>query len=122
VVYGIVSHVIEQISDQRFNEFVKDHILRPLRMTRTIMTRAEVHADANFATPCLTLGNGQSVKLDFEDWPCEHVSPLLTCFTSEPAAPKHIVRERERVALYTVYQLPRGSSGVADGRCCSPLR
>lgn len=77
VAYGIVAQVIEQIDCQRFDEFIKDCILQPLEMTRTILTRAEIGADANVATPCVTLKNGQFVKLDFEDWPCEHVSPLL---------------------------------------------
>lgn len=46
-------------------------------MTLTFTTRAEIEANTDVAIPCVTLENGQFFQLDFEDWPCEQISPLL---------------------------------------------
>jgi len=77
VAYGIVSQVIESITGERFDQFVKEKILQSLGMTRTVLNRADIATDTNVATPCVPLINGQFAQLPVEDWPCEHISPLL---------------------------------------------
>lgn len=77
IAYGIVSQVVESLTEERFDHFVKEKILKPLRMTRTVLKRADITADANVAAPCIALKNGQFANLQSENWPCEHVSPLL---------------------------------------------
>ncbi|THC96299.1 hypothetical protein EYZ11_004204 [Aspergillus tanneri] len=75
--YGIMAMVVERVTGQRFAEFVRERILRPLGLRRTILARADITDDNNVAVPCASLDDGAFIPLDSELWPCEDHSPLL---------------------------------------------
>ncbi|BCS29287.1 serine hydrolase domain-containing protein [Aspergillus puulaauensis] len=74
---GLVALVIERVSGQRFAGFVKERILEPLGMSRTIVTYADIADDDNIAAPCTKLSNGEYHHLPDTSWPCANHSPLL---------------------------------------------
>lgn len=57
--YGLIGAVIEQISGQTFADYVTDHILHPLGMTRSYFDRASVEADPNAATAYVLTSGGE---------------------------------------------------------------
>ncbi|KAL2807835.1 beta-lactamase/transpeptidase-like protein [Aspergillus granulosus] len=74
---GLVALIIEKITGQRFADFVRERLLEPLGMRRTVMTRSNIDSDSNVAVPCTKLRNGQFSQLPDASWPCDHHSPLL---------------------------------------------
>ncbi|KAJ5095858.1 hypothetical protein NUU61_005214 [Penicillium alfredii] len=74
---GLVAQAIQNLTGQRFADFVRERILDPLGMTRTAMKRSDVENDGNVAVPCVKLSDGRFVQGPEQSWPCEEHSPLL---------------------------------------------
>lgn len=74
---GLVALIIERVSGQRFADFVKERILEPLGMSRTVMAYADLAHDDNIAGPCTKLSTGEYYHLPDTSWPCDSHSPLL---------------------------------------------
>jgi len=51
--YILLGSIIERISGQIYIDYVVEHILRPLGLTRSFFRRAEVEGEADYATPYL---------------------------------------------------------------------
>ena len=49
--YVLLGYIISKVSGKRYEEFVRDEILRHLGMNRTFFTREEIENDGNWATP-----------------------------------------------------------------------
>ncbi|KAL4790397.1 beta-lactamase/transpeptidase-like protein [Aspergillus venezuelensis] len=76
-VYGLAVLIVERISGQWFADFVRERILIPLRMDRTILKRSDLENADNVAVPYSTLSNGTVTPLSEKEWPCDNNSPLL---------------------------------------------
>jgi CubicO group peptidase (beta-lactamase class C family) len=76
--YGLVAKIVESVTGERYADFVKQHILQPLKMTRTALSRADIVDDQNVAAPYTKLDNGMFVRSPAHCWPCEDHSPLLS--------------------------------------------
>ncbi|OJI99309.1 hypothetical protein ASPVEDRAFT_80922 [Aspergillus versicolor CBS 583.65] len=74
---GLIALIIERVSGQPFAHFVKERILEPLGMNRTVMTYDDMAHDDNIAAPCTKLSNGEYYHLPDTSWPCDNHSPLL---------------------------------------------
>lgn len=49
--YAMLGEIIEQVSGQSYNTYIKEHILEPLNMKRSFFGKEEVEADKNRAIP-----------------------------------------------------------------------
>ncbi|KAL4972251.1 beta-lactamase/transpeptidase-like protein [Aspergillus desertorum] len=63
---GLMALIVERVSEN----------LKPLGLSRTAMTRADIENDSNIAVPCTRLSNGQFYQLPDTSWPCDR-APLL---------------------------------------------
>ncbi|KAL4941080.1 hypothetical protein BDV06DRAFT_195176 [Aspergillus oleicola] len=76
-VYGLAALIVQRITGQRFADFVRERILIPLGMDRTILKRSDIEGADNVAVPYTKLSNGVTTPLSEQSWPCENHSPLL---------------------------------------------
>ncbi|KAL4959242.1 serine hydrolase domain-containing protein [Aspergillus stella-maris] len=76
-VYGLAVLIVERISGQQFADFVREHILMPLGMHRTLLKRTDIEKADNVAVPYTTLSNGAITSLSEKSWPSDNNSPLL---------------------------------------------
>ncbi|KAJ5103028.1 hypothetical protein N7532_003557 [Penicillium argentinense] len=125
IAYGIVAKAIENVSGQRFDKFVKEQILQPLKMTRTAVAKSDIVSDDNVASSCATLANGQFVELDTSSWPCEDVSPLLAAAGIRSSVNDVLkwcaaVLSAERNELSRMSQGKHAKSSSATGTLMSP--
>lgn len=73
LMYLAAGLIIEEVSGKSWFENVKERILEPLGMDRTIVSPAELLSKGNFATPHARQNN-QNVAIDWEDW--TEVAPM----------------------------------------------
>lgn len=57
--YLLLGRIVEVVSGQTFEDYVREHILAPLGMTRTFFRRSDVEADPDAATPYLLTPDGE---------------------------------------------------------------
>ncbi|KAL4958565.1 beta-lactamase/transpeptidase-like protein [Aspergillus filifer] len=76
-VYGLAALIVQRITGQRFADFVRERILIPLGMNRTILKRSDLESADNVAVPYTTLSNKVITPLSEKAWPCDNNSPLL---------------------------------------------
>ncbi|CEL08736.1 hypothetical protein ASPCAL11881 [Aspergillus calidoustus] len=74
---GLVALVVQRVSGQRFADFVRERILIPLGMTRTVVSRSEIINEDNIAPPTFKTTGGHFARIRDESWPCEDHAPLL---------------------------------------------
>ncbi|MEE4177632.1 MAG: serine hydrolase [Bacteroides sp.] len=67
LMYMAAGLVIEEVTGKSWAENVRERILEPLGMSRTIVGTAELTSKGNFATPH-SLVDGQNVPIKWEDW------------------------------------------------------
>jgi CubicO group peptidase (beta-lactamase class C family) len=63
--FSVAAYIIEQLSGETFSEFVQNHILKPLGMSRSTFNSKE--AEPNAATPSITLDDGTTMQ-DLPFW------------------------------------------------------
>lgn len=63
--FSVAAYIIEQLSGQTYSDFIKTHILVPLKMTRSTFSSKE--AEPNAATPTITLDDGRTMQ-DLPFW------------------------------------------------------
>ena len=67
LMYMAAGLVIEEVTGKSWAENVKERILEPLGMDRTIVGTAELEAKGNYATPHAQV-DGQNLPIQWEDW------------------------------------------------------
>ena len=63
--YVILGHIISKISGIKYEDYVKENILKPLKMNRTYFLREEVEKDGDWATPYVINKEGRHVPTTF---------------------------------------------------------
>jgi len=63
--YVILGYIIEKVSGMSYDKYVKENILKPLKMDRSFFRREDVEADANVATPYIITRDGELKKSVF---------------------------------------------------------
>lgn len=63
--YRMLGHIIQEVSETRFDEYITENILRPLEMGRTTLSKAEYLEDKNKMTPYRRDGEGKLVPTEF---------------------------------------------------------
>lgn len=63
--YVLLSYIIEVCSGMSFHDYLRDHVLAPLGMTRSMFTRAEFAADSDTATPYFPGPNGKPIPATY---------------------------------------------------------
>lgn len=63
--YRILGHIIQEVSGLRFDKYITEKILRPLKMGRTTLSRAEYMKDKDRMTPYRRDKNGKLVPTEF---------------------------------------------------------
>ncbi|MCS7386696.1 MAG: serine hydrolase [archaeon GB-1867-005] len=63
--YVLLGYIISKVSGIKYEEYVKEKILKPLKMNRTYFSKVEVEADGDFATPYIVDKNGKHVPSRF---------------------------------------------------------
>ncbi|MEM3581479.1 MAG: serine hydrolase [Candidatus Bathyarchaeia archaeon] len=63
--YVILGYIIEKVSGISYDKYVKENILKPLKMDRSFFRREDVEADANVATPYIITRDGELKKSVF---------------------------------------------------------
>lgn len=58
--FSVAMYIIEHLSGQAYSEFIKAHILIPLKMSHSTFSSKE--AEPNAATPSMTLDDGKTVQ------------------------------------------------------------
>lgn len=60
--YVILGYIIEKLSGMRYEDYVKEKILKPLQMSRSFFRRADVEADPNVAVPYIITRDGEAKR------------------------------------------------------------
>jgi CubicO group peptidase (beta-lactamase class C family) len=60
--YVILGHIIEKLSGMSYEDYVREKILKPLRMGRSFFKKADVEADPNVAVPYIITRDGECKK------------------------------------------------------------
>ena len=63
--YVILGYIIERVSGLGYDMYVKENILKPLKMDRSFFRKEDVEADTNVATPYIITRNGEPKKSVF---------------------------------------------------------
>jgi CubicO group peptidase (beta-lactamase class C family) len=63
--YALLGAIVEQVSGQKYADYVREHILLPLGMTRSAHQRDLVKADADVAVPYVVDKEGKHVASDY---------------------------------------------------------
>lgn len=75
--YGLVSIALQNVYHQRYHQFLRERILKPLEMTRTAVTMDDFIQDDNVAPPTARMDRGELVKLRSEEFTSGDHSPTL---------------------------------------------
>lgn len=59
--YILLGYIIEKVSGEKYDEYVKRHILEPLEMRRSFFHREEVEKDPDVATPYIISKDGERI-------------------------------------------------------------
>ncbi|MEM3577169.1 MAG: serine hydrolase [Candidatus Bathyarchaeia archaeon] len=60
--YVILGYIIEKLSGMNYEDYVREKILKPLRMSRSFFKKADVEADPNVAVPYIITRDGECKK------------------------------------------------------------
>ncbi len=63
--YVLLGYIISKVSGVRYETFIKERILKPLRMERSYFAKDEVKRDGDFATPYIIDKEGKHIKSRF---------------------------------------------------------
>ena len=63
--YVILGNIISKVSDKSYEDFVKEEILKPLKMSRSFFSKEEVERDGDFATPYIIDRENKHVASSF---------------------------------------------------------
>jgi len=63
--YVLLGHIISKVSNMSYETYVKESILKPLKMERTFFSRTEVESDGDFATPYIIDKEGKHIPKEF---------------------------------------------------------
>ena len=63
--YRMLGHVIQVVSGNRFDEYIAENILKPLKMTQTTFSKAEYLCSSNRMTPYRKDKEGNLVPVEF---------------------------------------------------------
>ncbi|KAF7591434.1 hypothetical protein BBP40_001536 [Aspergillus hancockii] len=76
--YGLVAKVVEAVSGQRYADYIREHILKPLHMHSTAISSKDFKDNEHsVAHPYVCPSAGEYSKLPSESWPCDDHTPLL---------------------------------------------
>ncbi|KAI1859459.1 hypothetical protein JX265_010462 [Neoarthrinium moseri] len=73
---GMMALIVQKVSGQRFADFLRERILRPLGMDDTAVSKSDVLESCNTAHPYVQLGDAKWVKVEHE-WTSEDHTPIL---------------------------------------------
>jgi CubicO group peptidase (beta-lactamase class C family) len=59
--YRLLGEIIEKTSGEKYEDYVKRHILQPLGMKRSVFSPEDVEADPDAATPYIVTRDGQQI-------------------------------------------------------------
>jgi CubicO group peptidase (beta-lactamase class C family) len=59
--YGLLGHIIEQVSGQSYVDYIHDHIFVPLGMTRSFFRKDDAEGDQDFAVPYVNWVSGARI-------------------------------------------------------------
>jgi CubicO group peptidase (beta-lactamase class C family) len=76
--YVLLGYIVELVSGMSYQDYMKQHVLEPLGMTRSFFSKADVDADDNVATP-YALIDGKHVPMIY---PFKHVGSFSGLITS----------------------------------------
>ncbi len=63
--YVLLGYIISKLSGVKYEEYVRNNILRPLKMNRTYFLKADIDRDGDFATPYIVDKNGKHIATKF---------------------------------------------------------
>lgn len=63
--YRMLGHIIQEASGTRFDRYITEKIIRPLKMTRTTLSKAEYMKERDRMTPYRRDGDGKLVATEF---------------------------------------------------------
>jgi CubicO group peptidase (beta-lactamase class C family) len=59
--YILLGGIIEKVSGNTYTDFIKENILRPLKMSRSFFSQENAEKDSNFAVPYMTTNDGDKI-------------------------------------------------------------
>ena len=74
--YGLVSNVVEAVSGSKYSHFLRDRLFKPMGMSGTQVSQAEMDNNGNVAFPYAKMSNGDYVRLHSE-YPSKDHGPTL---------------------------------------------
>ena len=80
---GLMAKVVERVSGVTFSDYVRENVLEPLGLRRTMLSRADIKNDDNIAYPHAQLSDGSFTMFESLDWPCDNNSPMLAALGIE---------------------------------------
>ena len=63
--YVLLGYIISKVSGMSYESYVKEHILKPLKMERSFFSKTDVESDGDFATPYLIDKEGKHITRNF---------------------------------------------------------
>jgi len=63
--YVLLGYIISKVSGMRYEDFVREKILKPLKMNRSYFFKEEVEKDGNWATPYMIDKEGRHIPTSF---------------------------------------------------------
>lgn len=77
--YRLLEAIIEVVSGERYTDYVKRHILKPLGMSRSFYSREEVEEDPEAATPYIVTRDGERLPSTYAYGICTADGGLISC-------------------------------------------
>jgi CubicO group peptidase (beta-lactamase class C family) len=78
--YGVMAKVIERVSGMSLSSFVRERILKPLKMDRTVVSRSGYVNDNNLAYPYAMREDGSFARIRSDEWTSEEATSVLAAF------------------------------------------
>ncbi|MEM2795556.1 MAG: serine hydrolase, partial [Thermofilaceae archaeon] len=78
--YALMGMVISKVSGMRYEDFIRERILKPLKMNRTYFSESEVSSDPDTAAPYILSRDGKHIRSRFPYGPTADGGLLSNCF------------------------------------------